>query len=980
MPFRPRHAALLLSFLAILLLTRPASAVEFFEGRIQIHGYSETQLRAISSGFDMDDWYWSQWANVLNVEIEADIAPNGFGPFDLISSYARIQVRYDCIWSKMCGLDRSQDYFGDRSYRGPKKNTNAKTPGVTGILPNPDEPSELTTPDHYLSPFTNVPPLDVIGALGGTGLETTFAPVSESMFGLRKFGGTISPGVLPLGPWQPRNTIHPSGVLRTVPNFTQPLPFRPLITSTPSRPGAAQGLYAPSAALRERMGEFGSFDQNFREPELAWDHGASQDEHELREAYIDAETLDGRLWMRLGKQSIVWGKTELFRTTDQFNPQDLALSSLPSFEDSRIALWSARFVYSLYDVGPLEDVRAEFAVNLDDFQSVDLGRCGEPYTIFLVCGKSVGLFAHGVLGAGIAGEIKPPNWWDSAKGLEYGARLEWRWDRFSFALTDFYGYNDFFGVRNFNSYSRKVDPVTGQPLDRKGNVIDPAGPNLAQHVLDEGTTNRQFYDVFCSATVGIAGSVISLPGLDLSTTCALDLLNSPQEALPGVSIANVLSQGLTGGAAADALLEVLLTLLDPTGGPYFGTVDTIPLNVNTAGESAAGFLDGTLTTQQKALLGCGPFYGTSCNDQGIDLANAEASVLLQAFPQFEPGGPVATRYVNGRVITLPGARGPFLPNGSPDPSYDPRIDGCVDRTHDGLAPAGYCNNPANTDLLALGLHNELGALSANMLTLLTSLGTAIPTETNCTLDQPLNCDLVRAIFGAAGTQRPDLKAGGNGRFGRRDFFWHGGSEVELFYHKRNVLGLSADFAEDTTKTNWGVEFTWVSGDVYANTQDAAGYTVNDSLNLTISVDRPTFVNFLNSNRTFLFNSQWFIRYINDYRRGGVYAVNGPLSALGTFTIMTGYFQDRLLPSLTFVHDVRSTSGGILGQLTYRYSESFSATVGVSGFYGRPEPMQIPVNQIILNNNGGDFRARTKYDGVSPLAQQDEIFFSLRYTF
>ena len=39
--------------------------------------------------------------------------------------------------------------------------------------------------------------------------------------------------------------------------------------------------------------------------------------------------------MRLGLQNIVWGKTEVFRTTDQFNPQDLALSSLPTLEESR---------------------------------------------------------------------------------------------------------------------------------------------------------------------------------------------------------------------------------------------------------------------------------------------------------------------------------------------------------------------------------------------------------------------------------------------------------------------------------------------------------------------------------------------------------------------------------------------------------------------------------------------------------------------
>ena len=84
--------------------------------------------------------------------------------------------------------------------------------------------------------------------------------------------------------------------------------------------------------------------------------------------------------MRLGKQTIVWGKTELFRNTDQFNPQDFALASIPDLEESRIALWAARGTWSFYNFGKIEDVRLELAVNFDDFEPADLGRCGEPFT------------------------------------------------------------------------------------------------------------------------------------------------------------------------------------------------------------------------------------------------------------------------------------------------------------------------------------------------------------------------------------------------------------------------------------------------------------------------------------------------------------------------------------------------------------------------------------------------------------------------
>ena len=118
--------------------------------------------------------------------------------------------------------------------------------------------------------------------------------------------------------------------------------------------------------------------------------------------------------MRLGLQNIVWGKTEVFRTTDQWNPQDLALSSLPTLEESRIALWSARAVYSLYDVGPLEDVRLEVAANLDRFEPADLGACGEPYAADSVCVITNAIATHSYLGVGIAGVDRPESPWKDA--------------------------------------------------------------------------------------------------------------------------------------------------------------------------------------------------------------------------------------------------------------------------------------------------------------------------------------------------------------------------------------------------------------------------------------------------------------------------------------------------------------------------------------------------------------------------------------
>jgi len=299
-----------------------------------------------------------------------------------------------------------------------------------------------------------------------------------------------------------------------------------------------------------------------------------------------------------------------------------------------------------------------------------------------------------------------------------------------------------------------------------------------------------------------------------------------------------------------------------------------------SGSSGCG---NALTDPQEALLGTGAFFnpdlvGTgldSCVERGIDLLHSEASVLLEAFPQFD--GPVATRFVPGvGTLVLPGARGPG------EAGYDPLVDGCVmDLPNVPVSAggdAGECDSLAGAPLTdprtGKVFRSEMTALSYNFMALLASLSPALPDNENCKpgiaammgVDQLelLNCSLVAGVFGLAGARRPEVSAGGNGRFGRRDFIWHGGTEIRLLYKKRNVLGFSTDFAEDRTKTNWGLEFVWFEDEPYQDARQKDGWSRHDTLSLTVSVDRPTFVNFLNANRTIFFNAQFFVRWIDDY--------------------------------------------------------------------------------------------------------------------
>jgi hypothetical protein len=1107
------------------------------------------------------------------------------------------------------------------------------------------------------------------------------------------------------------------------------LPLRPapdLSNLTAFQTAAAQGIFYPSPGLQQALAEAGgSFDRNFfnfTQSERAWNRGQSQSyTKEFKEGYLDMEFLDSRLWIRLGKQNIVWGKTELFRTTDQFNPQDLALASLPSLEESRTALFAIRGVYSFYDIGPLEDVRLELAANFDHFVPADLGACGEPFTPDVVCSLTTGLEFHGLTGVGIAGVERPDDPWDDVKGIEFGGRIEFRWDRFSVAIADFYGYNDFPHPDPIHFYERNVDTVSGRPLVAEGlrgpvnqgrcrngvpafvratqliypggnpnappqavgmvlesgdpnstppgfrpywdalspmmgglglgtdpdclkpggraggpnaNLLDVAGavdlngdgipdPNWnapfdgsrpsPQNALEYHSANQQIFSFVCLGTVTIAAS------LD-GSSCAWTIFGSPNTLggtapVLGIAGSEAFSSIFAGepsvasvSQATSALLNIIQTqqgkapaelpvpirpansdlrdgVLTSTAAVFINTPGGQPYTPNglfVPGQPTQGnllSLDSVFTAEQRALLGCGPFYGTRCDAArddtrrtpsvgfpeggGVDFLNAEASALLQSWPgvvgtvdgwtttaplmptadpmdrrsQPQPGtigfpnDSYCTRYVPGSalandfgLIRLPGCRGiqqvltdvsssvfdPTSPDFNPtaeivflfEKGYAPEVDGCV------LGVSDPLNNPASrgvaidshpviarrvlpgksfdpndvagtteniTGILNLTcgavagtafggsltrvgqpfylgaslsrefaqtawhplagcktwaeahaasdavrrcdfttrdfeseflqgtaqiFRNEMAVFSWNFLMFLVVASCDAarggddlsqpdcfdPSDSawdpnRCSLASPQYCRNVKGFFAVAGLGRDDVRAGGSKRFGRLDFIWHSGGELVLEYARRNVFGFSADFAEDVTKTNWGLEFTWFSDLPFVNNDNFLNVSDSQTLNLTISVDRPTFINFLNANRTFFINTQWFFQYLTDYQGGG-FTSNGPLNVLFTVAVFTGYYQDRLNPQWVFVYDFGSRSGGLLPTLNYRFTENFSLTIGFNYFFGRGQLKSMPVRGFApASLRAGDNRYRDGVENVlSVIRHRDEVFFRLRYTF
>lgn len=73
---------------------------------------------------------------------------------------------------------------------------------------------------------------------------------------------------------------------------------------------------------------------------------------ELREFYLDGEI--GEVFLRLGKQQVVWGEADGLKVLDVVNPQSFREFILPRFDDSRIPLWITKTEIPIGDASTLQ--------------------------------------------------------------------------------------------------------------------------------------------------------------------------------------------------------------------------------------------------------------------------------------------------------------------------------------------------------------------------------------------------------------------------------------------------------------------------------------------------------------------------------------------------------------------------------------------------------------------------------------------------
>ena len=100
----------------------------------------------------------------------------------------------------------------------------------------------------------------------------------------------------------------------------------------------------------------------------------------IREAYVKKtfELADNKqLFLKVGRQQVVWGRTDLFRVLDVINPVDYSRNNIyDELQDIRIPMFIAQGEYRMGGSDWLQERNLQVVWNFDKFRPNNLGQCG----------------------------------------------------------------------------------------------------------------------------------------------------------------------------------------------------------------------------------------------------------------------------------------------------------------------------------------------------------------------------------------------------------------------------------------------------------------------------------------------------------------------------------------------------------------------------------------------------------------------------
>ena len=239
---------------------------------------------------------------------------------------------------------------------------------------------------------------------------------------------------------------------------------------------------------------------------------------------------------------------------------------------------------------------------------------------------------------------------------------------------------------------------------------------------------------------------------------------------------------------------------------------------------------------------------------------------------------------------------------------------------------------------------------------------------------------------------------GNGtchEFGQRVFCSPlAGGQTSIEYKQSHTVGLSMDYFEPRSGVVMRIESAWTFDQLVNNTEAVDWVDKSDVMAFSLGFDRPTFIPFLNKDRTFFLSLQifdtWYWDHVGDKNTGFFVDEHNWIT---TFFFIGNYKRDTVKPIGFYVWEEASNSHVAGFNVEWLINNNWSMKGGFhliwegdNNFTHDTGPF---ANFIHAGPNTAGVQGQFPYvnsvfgvgrEGIGALRNYDEIFFEIKYQF
>lgn len=245
-------------------------------------------------------------------------------------------------------------------------------------------------------------------------------------------------------------------------------------------------------------------------------------------------------------------------------------------------------------------------------------------------------------------------------------------------------------------------------------------------------------------------------------------------------------------------------------------------------------------------------------------------------------------------------------------------------------------------------------------------------------------EAIQAAANAGYAPAIEALAGDNARLFYDDLQVFGGL-TSIVYDQVHTTGLSVDYFDQWSGIVFRVESSFTGDEVVNNTRKANWVDESDVVRFSLGLDRPTFIRWLNKNRTFFLSLQVFDTWYLDHEGGandGFFVDEH--NWIGTFFWETYYMRDQIKPSGFVVFEESSDTWVFGANIQWFIDNHWSIKAGVHLVEDKDKPGKFDVGPFSSFTLDGNYAQQAVFgyarEGIGAVADNDEAFLQIQFQF